>query len=171
MLSEPIDLDAWGTIFCSATLSDLRKHCSKITLHNSDLAKLIIAANYPIPFGHLSVFKHHHPEHLMLTDVDKAAQDILRKSRQMEKERRLFCGHLFYFIEDPYQRTNAWHFFYFDDKDTRKHGGHWKHGSHIHLMNYLTHPNLPLKDLLDKLDSENRPRLGGGLHIRFNRHG
>ena len=88
----------------------------------------------------------------------------------MEKERRLFCGHLFFFINDPNQRPAAWHFFYFDDKDTRKHGGHWKHGSHVHLINYLTHPNLPLNELLDQLDREERPWLRGGLHIRFDRH-
>lgn len=182
-MSEPIDLEAWYPIFRFTKLSDLRKHCRKVTLHGSDLAKLIITAKYPIPFCHLPVFKHHHPEHLALTNADlatfgtlqvgskpsEAARKTFRKLDQTMKERRLFCGHLFWTIEDPNRLPDAWHFFHFDDKSTSEHYSHWKHGSHIHLMNHLTHPNLPLKGLLEQLDLEERPWLSGGLHIRFNR--
>jgi hypothetical protein len=183
VLSEPIDLNAWVAIFRFTKLSDLRKHCHKVTLHGSDLANLILAAKAVGPFCHLPVFKHHHPEHLALTDSDlksfgtlkggekpsEAAQKTFRKLDQMMEERRMFCGHLFWWIEDPNELPTAWHFFHFDDKSTSKHKNHWKEGSHIHLMNHLTHPNLPLRKLLDKLDAEDRPWLGGGLHIRFNR--
>jgi hypothetical protein len=182
-MPERAGLEAWKAIFCSTRLADLKKHCRKVTLYGGDLADLIIVANYPIPFCHLPVFKHHHPKHLNLTDADlavfgtlkvgetpsPAAQKTFRKIDQMMEERRLFCGHLFWFIEDPEQFPTAWHFFHFDDKSTSKHSNHWKHGSHIHLVNYLTHPKLPLKDLLDMLDNEDRPWLSGGLHIRFKR--
>lgn len=183
MLSEPIDLEAWVAIFQCKKLSDLKKLCRKTTLHGSDLANLIMAAKCAGPFCHLPVFKHHHPGHLALTDENlrafgtlqvgekpnEAAQKTFRKIDQMMRERRLFCGHLFWCIEDPDQLPTAWHFFHFDDKSTSEHYSHWKHGSHIHLMNHLTHANLPLRGLLDQLDKEERPWLSGGLHVRFNR--
>jgi hypothetical protein len=184
VLSEPINLQAWYSIFQCAKLSDLKKHCHKVTLHGVDLAHLILAAKYPIPLCHLPVFKHHHPKHLELTDenlaalntlkvghkANEAAQKAFRKIGQMFEERRLFCGHLFWWAEEsPDDLPSHWHFFHFDDKSTSKHKSHWKHGSHIHLINHLTHPKLPLEKLLEKLDREDRPWLGGGLHIRFNR--
>lgn len=183
MFSEPIDIKAWVAIFEATKLSDLRKHCRKVTLHGSDLSNLIFSANGPIGFCHMPVFKHHDPEHLGLTKDDlaafgtlevgqkpgDAARKTFRKLNQSFKERRYFCGHLFWWLEDPNQLPAAWHFFHFDDKSTSEHYSHWRHGSHIHLMNHLTHPNLPLKDLLNQLEREQRPWLTGGLHIRFNR--
>jgi hypothetical protein len=183
MFSEPIDIEAWAAIFRATRLSELKKHCRKITLHGSDLANLIGASWEAANFCHLPVFKDHHPEHLALSDEDlkalgtsragqklgEGARKTLRKIDQTFKERRLFCGHLFWWIEDPDQLPKSWHFFHFDDKSISEHNSHWQHGSHVHLMNHLTHPNLPLQELLDNLDSNARPWLGGGLHIRFKR--
>jgi hypothetical protein len=175
------DPEALAGIFRFRKLSDLKKHCRAVTLHGCDLANLIILANSPLsPLCHLPIFLHHHPEHLALREGDlkalvsngvgpmsAAGRKTVRKLDQIFLQRRLLSAHLFWQIEDPEILPSRWHLFYFDNKSVQTRGNHWKHGSHIHLMNHLTHPALPLKELLDKLDQEERPRLGRGLHIRW----
>ena len=132
-----------------------------------------------IPISHLPIFKHHHPEHLAPSDADlaafakngvgplsKEARKFTNKIGQVFEQRRLFCGHLFL----PILHSSEWHLFYFDQRDTDTHRSHWEHGSHLHLMNMVTHPQLSVLDVATKIDGEKRPKLGGGLHIRFARH-
>ena len=131
-----------------------------------------------IPIRHFRFHKHHHPEHLVPKERDhealarngvgplsKDAKRFVNKIDQMFEQRRLFNGHLFIPAEYP----SDWHLFYFDQRDVDRHRNHWELGEHIHLMNMVTHPRLPVLELVKKLESEDRPRLGGGLHIRYQR--
>lgn len=176
----PYGLEA---IFAFSKLSDLRKHCRKIVIYGDDFANLIVRCSVlTSPIGHMPIYRHHHPDHLALSDDDlaalvrneagpmgDAAMKAARKIRQMFNERRLFCGHLFWQIHEALEKPSIWHFFHFDEKSTSARSNHWKHGSHIHLMNHLTHADLALDDLLDTLDREARPWLSGGLHLRYHR--
>ncbi len=93
------------------------------------------------------------------------AKKFVNKIGQMFEQRRLFNGHLFI----PVEHTTHWHLFYFDQRDVDRERNHWQQGEHIHLMSMITHPRLPVLDLVKKLDSDDRPKLGGGLHIRYQR--
>ena len=63
--------------------------------------------------------------------------------------------HLFVNLNKP-----KWHLFFFDQNSVQ--GAHWKHGGHIHFVNYLW-SNLNINNDLDDFDKiEN-----GSLHIRF----
>lgn len=178
--TEPDSLNALLTIFNIEKKAELSEHCRTAVVTGTDLANLILACQMEaIPIGHLPVFKHHHPEHLNPTDEDRAAlvangvgklskeaRKFTSKIGSMFEQRRLFCGHFFL----PFGWPNDWHFFYFDQRDTDHHHNHWEHGSHLHLMNMVTHPRLSPIELAQKLDSEDRPKLGGTIHIRFHRH-
>ena len=170
-------LNSLLTIFNIAKKSDLVVHCRTAVITKTDLANLIIACQAKaIPIGHIPFFKHHHPEHLNPTDKDfaaitanppgkltKDAKKFTNKIGQMFGERRLFNGHLFMPLEWP----GHWHFFYFDQRDTDEYNNHWEHGSHLHLINMITHPKLSVEELAKKLDAETRPDIKGSLHIRF----
>ena len=166
-------------IFDILDKADLDQHCRTAVIYKSDLSTLIMAClSDDVPIRHFPFFKHHHPEHLVPTDNDreaigrngpgllsKEAKKFTNKVGQMFEQRRLFCGHLFI----PVQNTDEWHLFYFDQRDTDLRNNHWEHGGHLHLMNMLTHPRLSVLDLVQKLEAEERPKLGGGFHIRFER--
>jgi hypothetical protein len=163
------------TIFNISTKADLRAHCRTAVIQTRDLANLILACQVQaIPIVHVPRFRHHHPVHLHPTDTELAslangsegklvgdAAKFARKIDQSMRERRLFNAHLFVPVFHP----SHWHLFYFDQRD--KAGDHWKEGgSHLHLINMLTHPKLTIETLGRELDKE-RPHLTGGFHIRF----
>lgn len=175
---EP-SLNSLLTIFNITRKAELVDHCRAAEIGKSDLANLILACQMQaVPIGHIPIFKHHHPEHLNPTDEDRAAfaangvgklskeaRKFTNKIDQMFEQRRLFCGHMFLPLEWP----GHWHLFYFDQRDTDQRNNHWEHGSHLHLMNMVTHPRLSPEALAQKLDAEVRPKLGGTIHIRFDR--
>lgn len=177
-IEEPA-LNSLLTIFNITKKSDLTEHCREAVIDGTDLANLIFACmTEAIPIRHFRFHKHHHPEHLVPKDRDhealarngvgplsKDAKRFVNKIEQMFEQRRLFNGHLFIPVEYP----TDWHLFYFDQRDVDRHRNHWEHGEHIHLMNMVTHPRLSVLDLVRKLDDEDRPKLGGGIHIRYRR--
>ncbi|WP_221792229.1 hypothetical protein [Aquisediminimonas sediminicola] len=167
------------TIFDIVDKAVLDQHCRSVVIHQSDLANLILACmTEAIPIRHFRFHKHHHPEHLALTDSDfeaftdngvgpfsKKAQKLANKVDQTFEQRRLLNGHLFTSVKN----LDEWHLFYFDQRDTDPHDNHWKHGEHIHLMNWVTHPRLSAPDIVHKIEAEDRPKLNGKLHIRYHR--
>jgi len=177
--TEGSTLSALLAIFDIVEKADLDQHCKTAVIYRGDLANLILACQTEaVPIGHIPIFKHHHPEHLSPTDTDlrafgangvgpfsKDARKFVNKIGQIFEQRRLFCGHLFL----PLAHPSEWHLLYFDQRDTDSDRNHWEHGSHLHLMNMVTHPQLPVLDLMEKIDGEVRPKLGGGFHIRFER--
>lgn len=166
-------------IFDILEKSKLVEHCKNAVVYSTDLANLILASQAEvIAIRHIPVFQHHHPEHLILTNEDLSAlgsngvgplrpraQKTVRKLDEMFAQRRMFCGHLFWMPES----AGEWHLFYFDQRDVSDRNNHWQHGSHIHLMSMVTHPRLDPNDLLGRLASSKRPKLGGSLHIRYAR--
>lgn len=178
-MTSPETLNSLLAIFNITKKSHLTDHCREAVILRSDLADLICACMVEaIPIRHFRFHKHHHPEHLVPKDRDhealarngggplsKDAKRFVNKIGQMFEQRRLFNGHLFIPVEYP----SDWHLFYFDQRDVDRHHNHWEHGEHIHLMNMVTHPRLPVLDLVMQLDSEDRPKLGGGMHIRYRR--
>jgi hypothetical protein len=163
-------------IFNMRRKADLKAHCRNAVITRGDLANHIFACmTYSVPIIHARTHRHHHPAHLWPSDDEHAAlgqaepgpvtgeaAKFLRKIGQLTEERRLFNAHYF----QPVHHPGDWHLFYWDQRDT--HGDHWQHGSHIHLVNMVTHPKLTLEALSDEL-AKPRPRFSGGLHIRFER--
>ena len=172
-------LNSLLTIFNITKKSDLTDHCRDAVIEGTDLTNLIDGCMMgAIPIRHFRFHKHHHPEHLVPKDRDreamarngvgplsKDAKRFVNKIEQIFEQRRLLNAHLFIPVEYP----TDWHLFYFDQRDVDQDRNHWEHGEHIHLMNMVTHPRLPVLDLVKKLDEEDRPKLGGGLHIRYRR--
>lgn len=166
-------------IFDITEKSKLVEHARKALIQSDDFAGMILAAKTGlIPFGHIPVFKHHHPEHLELTDKDlkalsengvgrfkPAAQKSANKVFAMFRERRLFNGHMLWPVTHP----GEWHLFYFDQRDVDEHHNHWQGGVHIHLLNWVTHPRTDPNELLRDLMGSARPKLTGSLHIPYNR--
>jgi hypothetical protein len=169
--------DGLLAIFDITAKAALTDHCRDLLISKAALANVILACQGGVlPIHHIPVFKHHHPTHLTPTDdelqalarsevgsLTGKALKFVRKMDETVQQRRLFNGHLFL----PAFNPGEWHFFYFDQRDASEANSHWKHGSHIHLMNMVTHPQLRVEELAAKLDQEERPKLGGGLHIRF----
>lgn len=164
-------------IFEIADKGALQAHVAKMVLDGGDLASLILACDAEsIPIGHVRVHRHFHPPHLDLTDenlqalasngvgpLSKAAKKTVNKVSATFRERRLFNAHFFWLAEYP----REWHLFYFDQRDVA--GDHWREGSHIHLMNYCTHPQVdPRPLIMSLLDDMTLPKLSG-LHIRYRR--
>lgn len=161
-------------IFNIRRKADLKAHCQKALITGTDLANLIFACmTYSIPIFHVRTHRHVHPEHLWPTKEEQAslgqakpglatggAAKFIRKIGQLTEERRLFNAHYF----QPVHHPQDWHLFYWDQRDT--HGHHWQHGSHIHLINMITHPKVTAEALSEEL-AKPRPRFSGGLHIRF----
>lgn len=166
-------------IFDILEKAKLVEHCRSAVITGTDLANLILACEtYKISIRHLPVFQHHHPAHLNLQEHDRralvengvglfkpAARKAANKVTAMFDQRRLFCGHMFW----PPEFGGEWHLLYFDQRDTAEHDNHWEHGSHIHLMNMVTHPRLDPNKLVESLFATERPKLGGSLHVRYKR--
>ena len=151
--------------------SELKKFCKKITITQDDLIRLIFNSS---TIGYLHARKHHEfvPKHLLpkgnelgalghtpAGKILKAdAKKCVNKISQIFKERRQLSAHVFY-------NDTKWHIFYFDLDDTDERSNHWKHGPHIHFVNYLW-PNLDINNLcglFDKVESS----ATGKLHIRY----
>jgi hypothetical protein len=177
MTKQQDTLEGLLAIFEIRSKSNLANHVKELTISKGDLVNLILACDLEsITLKHIPIFQHHHPEHLALTDENLTAltsngigvfnpnaQKAANQIFQMMDERRLFCGHMFW----PPHLTGHWHLFYFDQRDRDGHANHWQGGKHIHLMNMLTHPQLDPNSLLAELFRSERPKLSGGVHIRF----
>ena len=177
MTEQQDTLEGLLAIFEIRSKSNLFSHVKELTISKDDFVNLILACDLAsITLKHIPIFRHHHPEHLKLTDENlnalannggglfyPHAQKATNKIFQMMDERRLFCGHMFW----PPHLNGHWHLFYFDQRDRDGHANHWKGGKHIHLMNMLTHPQVNPNTLLEELFQTERPKLSGSIHIRY----
>jgi len=169
------DIDNLLAIFTIKKLSDLKKHCRRSTVAQTDLANFIMwcASTADAPFLRAAHHRQFVPEHLTLSKSDHAAlaangvgrlkpaaQKMVNKVFATFNERRMLSGHLFW-------DTRAWHFFYFDNHDQDTHRNHWAGGPHIHLTNHLW-PNRSATAVWDEFRKGN-PVMKGALHIRFER--
>jgi hypothetical protein len=148
--------------------SELKRFCRDITISLDDLTNLIV--NSAI-IGYVHQREHHEyiPKHLLYSDeeIDSLfdspvgekltgkAEKCLNKISQTFKERRCLSLHLFVNLYNL-----KWHLFFFDQNSVQ--GNHWKHGAHIHFVNYLW-SNLDIDNNWDDFDKiEN-----GSFHIRY----
>lgn len=175
-MGENDSLNSLLAIFNINKKSDLISHCRDWPILKSDFANLICACMIQaIPIAHFRFHKHHHPAHLVPKEqehlalarngvgpLSNEAKRFARKIDQMFEERRLLNAHLFI----PREFPTHWHLFYFDQRDVDPHENHWEQGTHVHLMNMVTHPRLQVLELVRKLERDARPKLSG-LHIRY----
>jgi hypothetical protein len=144
--------------------SELKKFCRKITISLNDLTKLILNLSM---IGFLHMREHHEyvPKHLTQSndEIDALfdfpigekiigkAEKCLNKISQTFKERRCLSLHVFF-------NDVKWHLIYFDQNSVQ--GIHWKHGPHIHFVNYLCIDINNCFDDFEKLEN-------ASLHIRY----
>lgn len=177
-MSEPHDIDSLKQIFYFEKKSDLARYCKVASIFKSDFAALILACESRVtPWHHRIHHRDFIPEHLQPTKEEQAAltaahgvgplngkaATMMRKVRQISKERRYLVGHIFFV-----PTLKNWHFFYFDQRDLSARENHWDHGAHIHLINHLW-PNQDAQTLWNTFRSGN-VKLSGSIHIKYIRN-
>ena len=162
------ELRAILPIFFAPTKKDLVKYCRTLQATIRGLSLLIENAEL-FGFHHQRVNWEWVPPHLAWTAaVSKTLREgtesektrAMRKLSRVFKERRLFVGHLFY------KADGHWHLLYFDQRDRSEEDNQWKHGAHIHLLNYLVRPQTSLQGIAEELDKK-RPSIKSEIHIRY----
>ncbi|MHC3128251.1 hypothetical protein OB03_13645 [Brevundimonas sp. GN22] len=163
-------------IFDLETKASLEAHLKVNTVLSHDFANLIWACQSAfVPLGHLPIHRNLTPSQLSLSSenlealaqngvgpLQPAAKKTANKIMATFKERKLFNAHYFWRVDRPQE----WHLFYFTQRDIS--GEHWDEGSHIHLINWLTHPTLDIVPLLERVISEPKvPSLPSGIHVRY----
>jgi hypothetical protein len=92
--------------------------------------------------------------------LEGKAKKAFGKIPQIFSTRRLLVGHMFYTTDH-----SNWHFIYFDQRDTDHRSPHWKHGSHLHMINHLWPQHTAVS--LWKWFNSGNVQLSGAIHIRF----
>lgn len=157
---------------------DVERYCQSLVITSEDFADLILAGLLG-SVAQYEYVKHFHeimPDQLIPKDseldalanngvgrIEKPAQKALSKLNQAYIDRRLLAVHLFYVPSQKY-----WHMFYFDQRDYKATGNHWKHGPHIHYTQDLF-TNEPLSTVWAKATKEN-PEFPPSLHVRYDYH-
>ena len=153
---------------------ELESYCRGLTIDSEDFFYLILAAEQSlIPYAHRIHHRDIIPKELTLghephgpVETDKSGRLVggslkfFRKVTQIFHVRRFLVGHLFFSSD-----LHNWHFLYFDQRDQSPHSNHWKHGPHIHLINWLW-PNYSAKSLWNEFTIGN-PKMRGALHIKY----
>ena len=154
---------------------EIEQHCKKLTINSDDLASILLAAQ-TIGFPPYSYVCHHveiSPETLEPSAKELSALanaglgvlsgDALKASRKIDqsfKDRKLLTIHLFHLPSHE-----RWHIFYFDQRDYKKNGNHWVHGSHIHYS-HSSFTREPLMEIWAKIRKP-KPELPPCLHVRY----
>jgi len=173
-LWEARNLEAFVDIFNCRRKRELARICASQTLHGSDLFGLVLSAStHGIPFHYAKHAIEFVPHQLRITQHDrrtmgsakvgKMTPEVAKAFRKVEQtfaQRRQLVGHMFYTPD-----LGAWHFFYFDQRDTAPRRNHWKGGAHIHLINHLW-PNRTAAGVWREFTLGN-PRMKNAEHIRF----
>jgi hypothetical protein len=165
-------------IFNLETKRQLERHCSKLTLHQTDLVALILGAQHGAlsPYRYANYFDRHLPVHLFPNEDEqkalaqngvgpyktKSASKFASKLFQLHKEQRALAAHLFYTPDHRY-----WYLFYFDNRDTSTRLNHWRHGPHVHLIASIW-PGLELFEVWKKV-KEGNFSFPNKIHLRYKR--
>jgi len=158
--------------------SDIEKYCRDFVVTSEGLSSLIMAGRInAIPtYLYDCQFKEFVPNHLPLLNdeinalgrnkvgqLEGKAKKAFSKVKQIFKDRKLFCAHIFY--EPSFE---FWHLFYFDQRDTDENNNHWKYGAHIHYSSNLI-SNDSLKVIWESVCLD-RPKLPKSIHIKYDCH-
>lgn len=160
-------------ILFAKTKKDVEKICDETVMDAATLSEFIeLCDSERLPWNYLYLSHDFYPKGASWTDKDYEKSKIVgsaeaakasAKLEQLFNERRLLVGHLFYFPD-----YSNWHLFYFDNRDLKSEANHFYGGQHIHLINYLSMPNLHPEAVVDVFKAE-KPKLKGAFHIRFRR--
>ena len=167
-------LKAFLKIFEIGTKKELLKHCKTTVIHSDHFANFIgLAEAGLLQYRHLIHYRDLVPEHLhpkpeeiqgipltVGAKLEGKPLTFFNKVQQIFRDRRYLVGHMFYSSNLKY-----WHFFYFDQRDLSRYGNHWKHGPHIHFLNFLW-PEYTCETLWNQFITRN-PTLRSSMHIRY----
>jgi hypothetical protein len=167
-------LKSFVKIFEISSKKDLLRYCKNLTIHSDDFVNIILAAEAGvIGYRHRIHYRDIVPKHLHPKPEEIQGQPLaegselqgkplkfFNKVRQIFRDRRYLVGHMFYSPNLKY-----WHFFYFDQRDLDKYQNRWKHGPHIHFLNYLW-PEHTCQSVWNKFIAEN-PTVRSSIHIRY----
>lgn len=163
-------MNTLATLFSCETNAALRKACDEVLLAPGELSAAVWACKSGrVGISHEMFWNDTVPRHLWPTEKDQAQLDAAKpgepvklatKAFQMFKERRYRVGHLFWIPFGP------WHMIHFDQRDAAERENHWTGGRHVHLMNYLTHPNVEPNEMWEDFRRSPNPK-HSGPHIRY----
>jgi hypothetical protein len=159
--------DYFRDLFAIEKKSELERYCKDLVIRGDELVRLILYSSL-IGYIHSRRHEEFQPDQAQLTDADL---DILRRQRTdmlpkfAAKVRNLFAtrkylsAHLFY-------NDAKWHLFYFTFRDMEDEDpNHWKHGSHVHFVNYLW-PDYRPEQLEELLFSDRHAKINS-IHIQY----
>ncbi len=175
---EDANCDGLVHLFNTTSKAKLEKYCRDFVLRQTDLVMWIMIAQTGglDAYRYASHFDDKVPAHLHPTDEERAAigkseigqplpekaKKAMSKISQLFVERRHFCAHLFYTLDEQY-----WFLFYFDQRDLAKRNNHWKYGPHVHLISHHW-PNLQVDEVWQRVQRGDA-KFTNKLHLRYER--
>ncbi len=146
--------------------SKLAAYCARITISEDDLFLLMHNCSQ-IGYAHRSKFPEYVPESRKLTVSDRNVMSrnepakFVGKIHAIFEERKKYMVHLF-------ESGEKWHCFYYTYKDMEPMSkNHWKHGPHLHFVNYLW-PDYRKRAVWESFDNRNNDI--DGVHVRLQVH-
>ena len=148
-------------LFNIKSKKELVRYCREIIIGREDLVHLILAGQAGIlsPYKYASHFHKRIPVHLTplreeieaishakKRPLEGKARKLTRKMFQLMMDKRNLSAHLFYTATYDY-----WQLFYFDQRDQERRGNHWIRGLHLHFVNDVRLPNVPLDEIWSKV--------------------
>lgn len=156
-------------LISASSAKEAKRICRALVVTDASLAALIFNA---AAFGYRhQIIRHEHvPEHLELSDEERAAffgpqnsPDLAARARRkvfrVFDERRVLTAHLFW-------NQDGWHSFTFTYDDAwAGRRGHWSEGPHLHYTSSVLDPRRTAEAVLTELrDPKGRVH---GEHVRF----
>jgi hypothetical protein len=151
------------TLLSYTKKSKLLAYCRRITISEEELFLLVHNCSQ-IGYTHQSKFPEYVPKNRRLTESDRTAliknepEKFYSKIRSIFKERKNYMVHLF-------ESDKIWHCFYNTYHEMEADTCQWKHGPHLHFVNYLW-PEYTKRKVWESFD--NREHNIDGVHIRLN---
>ncbi|MCJ7516214.1 MAG: hypothetical protein MUO89_09695 [Dehalococcoidia bacterium] len=142
--------------------SKLLAYCRRITITEEELFLLVHNCSQ-IGYTHQSKFLEYVPENRRLTESDRTVliknepKKFFGKIRALFKERKNYMVHLF-------ESDKIWHLFYYTYHEMEADKNKWKHGPHLHFVNYLW-PEYTKRKVWESFDK--REHNINGVHIRL----
>jgi len=142
--------------------SKLLAYCRRITISEEELFLLVHNCSQ-IGYTHQSKFLEYVPENRRLTESDRAIliknepKKFFGKIRSIFKERKNYMVHLF-------ESDKIWHCLYYTYHEMEADNNEWKHGPHLHFVNYLW-PEYTKRKVWESFDK--REHNINGVHIRL----
>ena len=162
--------DHLRTLLSISTKRELKRFSRDVVVTRREFSVLVFNAN---ALGYVHNLQYHEfrpaDAHLSKSDFDalheppgeqrtRNLRRFLGRVNRLFHQRRLFTAHIFI-------NSERWHVFYFDQRDLQLSDNHWRHGSHIHFVNFLW-PNYNPADIWTVLKRAETD-INGALHIRY----